>query len=101
VLASIGQRQAVVLRNHGLLSWGVTLPQAFAVLWTLQRACEVQLATQSMGAPLPVPEAIAAKCTRDALQFDPAHGAGEDVFNAMVRQVQQQVQRGQGTPFDA
>lgn len=87
VLASIGNRQAVILRNHGLLSWGQTLAQAFAVLWTLQRACEIQLATQSMGAPLPVPEAIAAKCTRDALQFDPRHGAGHDVFNALVRQV--------------
>ena len=38
VLASIGNRQAVILRNHGLLSWGQTLPQAFAILWTLQRA---------------------------------------------------------------
>jgi ribulose-5-phosphate 4-epimerase/fuculose-1-phosphate aldolase len=62
---------AVILRNHGLLSWGQTLPLAFAVLWTLQRACEIQLATQSMGAPLPVPEALPRKCTRDALQFDP------------------------------
>ena len=88
VLASIGNKQAVILRNHGLLSWGQTLPQAFAVLWTLQRACEIQLATQSMGAPLPVPEAIAAKCTRDALQFDPQHGAGQDVFNALVRQIE-------------
>ena len=88
VLASIGNKQAVILRNHGLLSWGQTLPQAFAVLWTLQRACEIQLATQSMGAPLPVPEAIAAKCTRDALQFDPKHGAGQDVFNALVRQIE-------------
>lgn len=88
VLKSIGNKQAVILRNHGLLSWGQTLPQAFAVLWTLQRACEIQLATQSMGDPLPVPEAIAAKCTRDALQFDPRHGAGQDVFNALVRQVE-------------
>ncbi|MFD1712593.1 class II aldolase/adducin family protein [Ottowia sp. GY511] len=87
VLQSIGQRSAVILRNHGLLSWGQTLPQAFAVLWTLQRACEIQLATQSMGAPLPVPEAIAAKCTRDSLQFDPKRGAGQDVFNALVRQI--------------
>ena len=87
VIASINQRQAVILRNHGLLSWGQTLPQAFAVLWTLQRACEIQLATQSMGAPLPVPEAIAAKCTRDSLQFDPKCGAGQDVFNALVRQI--------------
>ena len=87
VVASIGDKKAVILRNHGLLSWGETLPLAFAVLWTLQRACEIQLATQSMGNPLPVPEAIAAKCTRDALQFDPRRGAGEDVFNARVRQV--------------
>jgi ribulose-5-phosphate 4-epimerase/fuculose-1-phosphate aldolase len=87
VLKSIGSRQAVILRNHGLLSWGQTLPQAFAVLWTLQRACEIQLATQSMGAPLPVAEDIAIKCTRDSLQFDPRHGAGQDVFNALVRQI--------------
>ena len=40
-----------------------------------------------MGAPLPVPEDIAAKCTRDALQFDPQHGGGRDVFDALVRQI--------------
>ncbi|MCZ2104162.1 MAG: class II aldolase/adducin family protein [Comamonadaceae bacterium] len=87
VVASIAGRKAVILRNHGLLAWGETLPQAFAVLWTLQRACEIQLATQSMGAPLPVPEAIAAQCTRDSFQFDPRRGAGQDVFDALVRQL--------------
>jgi len=87
MLRSIGDKQCVILRNHGLLSWGQTLEQAFAILWTLQRACEIQMATLSMGAAIPVPEAIAAKCTRDALQFNPAHGAGRDVFDALVRQV--------------
>lgn len=90
VLASIGQRPAVILRNHGLLAWGQTLPQTFAILWTLQRACEIQMATFSMGGPqavIPVPEVIAAKCTRDSLQFDPKHGAGQDVWDALVRQL--------------
>ena len=87
VLKSIGTKPAVILRNHGLLAWGQTLPQTFAILWTLQRACEIQLATQSMGTPIAVPEDIAAKCTRDALQFNPNHGAGSDVFEALVRQV--------------
>jgi len=88
VLKSIGNKQAVILRNHGLLSWGSTLPEAFAILWTLQRACEIQMATLSMGQPLPVPEAVAAKCTRDSLQFDQKHGgAGVDVFDALTRQV--------------
>jgi ribulose-5-phosphate 4-epimerase/fuculose-1-phosphate aldolase len=89
VLQSIGQRQAVILRNHGLLSWGQTLPEAFAILWTLQRACEIQMATLSMGSPIAVPEAVAAKCTRDSLQFDADHGGGvgQDLFDALVRQV--------------
>ncbi len=88
VLKSIGNKRAVILRNHGLLSWGSTLPEAFAILWTLQRACEIQMATLSMGQPLPVPEAVAAKCTRDSLQFDQKHGgAGVDVFDALTRQI--------------
>ncbi len=87
LLASIGNKPAVILRNHGLLAWGGTLPQTFAVLWTLQRACDVQLATLSMGRAIAVSEKVAAQCTRDALQFNPNHGAGRDVFDALVRQV--------------
>jgi ribulose-5-phosphate 4-epimerase/fuculose-1-phosphate aldolase len=87
VLQSIGNKPAVILRNHGLLTWGQTLPQTFAILWTLQRACEIQLATQSMGQAITVAEHIAEKCTRDSLQFNPHHGAGQDMFDALVRQV--------------
>jgi ribulose-5-phosphate 4-epimerase/fuculose-1-phosphate aldolase len=88
VLKSIGNKQAVILRNHGLLAWGSTVPETFAILWTMQRACEIQLATFSMGPAISVPEDIAARCTRDSLQFDVNHGgAGQDVFDALVRQV--------------
>jgi ribulose-5-phosphate 4-epimerase/fuculose-1-phosphate aldolase len=75
----------LILRNHGLLTWGSTLAQAFVLLWTLQRACDVQLATLSMGRAIPISPAVAARCAQDALQFHPAHGAGQDVFDAMVR----------------
>ena len=91
LLHSIGNRPAVILRNHGLLVVGPDLPSAFNRLWTLQRACEIQLATFSMGgndAAIPVPDTVAAKCTRDSLQFSPQHGAGRDMFNALVRQVE-------------
>lgn len=87
LLKSFGDKPAVILRNHGLLAWGATLPQTFAILWTLQRACEIQLATLGMGQPIAVPPQVAAKCTRDALQFNPNHGSGQDVFDALVRQV--------------
>ncbi|WP_372659346.1 class II aldolase/adducin family protein [Hydrogenophaga sp.] len=96
LLAHIGDKPAVILRNHGLLAWGATVPQTFAILWTLQRACEIQMATFSMGgavAAIPVPEAVAARCTQDALQFNPNHGAGRDVFDAMVRLSQRAAER--------
>ncbi len=87
LLKSMGHKPALILRNHGLLVWGQTVPQAFAILWTLQRACEVQLATFSMGKAIAVDPAVAERCTRDALQFDPVHGAGQDMFAALTRQV--------------
>ena len=87
LLKSIGNKPAVILRNHGLLAWGQTLPQTFVTLWTLQRACEIQLATLSMGAAIPVAASVAEKCTRDSLQFDAKFGAGRDVFDAMRRLV--------------
>jgi ribulose-5-phosphate 4-epimerase/fuculose-1-phosphate aldolase len=87
VVRSIGRAQAVILRNHGLLSWGSTVAQAFAYLWTLQRACEIQVAGAALGPSIPIPEAIQRKASADALQFDPKHGGGRDVFDALVRQV--------------
>ena len=87
LLASIGDRQAVILRNHGLLAWGESPPRAFAILWLLQRACEIQLATLSMGRPRAIPEEVQRRCTADSLQFDPRFGAGQDVFDALTRMI--------------
>jgi ribulose-5-phosphate 4-epimerase/fuculose-1-phosphate aldolase len=87
VLRSIGDRPAVILRNHGLLSWGPTIPFAFAVLWTLQRACEIQVAGAALGATRAVPEAVRRRASADALQFDPRYGGGQDGFDALVRRL--------------
>jgi ribulose-5-phosphate 4-epimerase/fuculose-1-phosphate aldolase len=87
LLANIGDKPAVILRNHGLLSWGKTLPLAFVRLWTLQRACEIQMAQAAMGPAIAVPEAVAAKTTHDSFQFDAQFGAGQDVFDALVRRI--------------
>jgi ribulose-5-phosphate 4-epimerase/fuculose-1-phosphate aldolase len=87
VVRSIGDRPALILRNHGLLSWGATVPMAFAVLWTLQRACEIQVAGAALGPTVPVPEAVQRRASADALQFDPRYGGGQDGFDALVRQV--------------
>jgi len=87
VVRSIGRRQAVILRNHGLLAWGVDIPQALAYMWTLQRACDIQVAGAALGPSVAVPEAVQRRSSADALQFNARHGAGRDVFDALVRQV--------------
>jgi ribulose-5-phosphate 4-epimerase/fuculose-1-phosphate aldolase len=87
LLKNIAGKPVVILRNHGLLAWGTTLPLTFVRLWTLQRACEIQLAQSSLGPAIAVPEAVARKTTHDSFQFDAQFGAGQDVFDALVRQV--------------
>lgn len=88
LLASMGDRRLLILRNHGLLSWGGTVAEAFVRLWTLNRACEIQVASESMrGEDIPVPDHVADQAGRAALQFNPRHGAGQDVFDALRRLV--------------
>ncbi|MBY0334050.1 MAG: class II aldolase/adducin family protein [Acetobacteraceae bacterium] len=88
LLASMGDRRLLILRNHGLLSWGGTVAEAFVRLWTLNRACEIQMASESMrGEDIPVPDHVADQASRAALQFNPRHGAGQDVFDALRRLV--------------
>jgi ribulose-5-phosphate 4-epimerase/fuculose-1-phosphate aldolase len=88
MLKSMDGKPILVLRNHGLLAWGETLPQAFAHLWTMQRACEIQVASMGMGEELiDVPGPVLEQATRRSLQFDPKYGAGVDMFNALIRQI--------------
>jgi ribulose-5-phosphate 4-epimerase/fuculose-1-phosphate aldolase len=89
ILKSMGNKRLLILRNHGLLAHGVSLAHAFALLWTLNRACEVQVLTHSMhGKPLAIDPAITARATRDALQFSPEHGGGENVLAALIRRAE-------------
>ena len=87
ILASAGGKPVLLLRNHGPVVIGTTIAQAFAYMWVLQRSCEVQLASQGKGALRPIPVPVLEACVRDALNFDPRYGAGEDGFAALQRLV--------------
>ena len=88
MLKSMAGKPILVLRNHGLLAWGETVPQALAHLWTMQRACEIQVAAMGMGEELiEIPTPALEQATRVSFQFDPKFGAGVDMFNALVRQI--------------
>jgi ribulose-5-phosphate 4-epimerase/fuculose-1-phosphate aldolase len=85
LVASIAGKHAVILRNHGLLAWGPSVPEAFMTLWTLQRACDVQIASSAAGTLNPIRPEVFAQTVRES-------GPGEkrtcdDVFAALQRQV--------------
>lgn len=48
LVKSLGDKPILILRNHGLLVIGPHVPATLNLYWTLQRACEVQMATDSM-----------------------------------------------------
>ena len=81
-----------MLRNHSHVVMGSTLAQAFSLMWMVNRAYEVQLASISMGKVCEIPKEICMKCTADSLPLDPKYGAGEDVFTAMKRIIEKQDQ---------
>ena len=77
MLRSIGDKKVVVLRNHGLLSWGGTIQEAFLWLWTLQRACDVQISAASAGRVRRLQAPVLARAAREA-------AAGERVVYDLV-----------------
>ena len=87
IVASAGGKPVLLLRNHGPVTIGHSIAQAFGLMWLLNRACEVQLATLAMGRPRLIDTAVLQGCVRDSLQFDPRYGAGQDAFDALQRVV--------------
>ena len=87
ILKSAEGRTVLLLRNHGPVTIGHTLPQALSLMWLVTRACEIQLATQSMGEAIAIGRDVLEKCVADSLQFNPKYGAGEDSFAALQRLV--------------
>ncbi len=66
LVADLGNRNALILRNHGLLTVGPTIADAFLAMYALETACQIQLMAQSTGAelievPRPIVEGITAQ----------------------------------------
>lgn len=87
LVASLGQKDALILRNHGLLACGPTIEEAFYTLWKLNRACEVQLATVSMGVPRAIPTEVLERNAEQIKKFDPDGDGAARVYRALAREL--------------
>ncbi|NEQ23643.1 MAG: class II aldolase/adducin family protein [Microcoleus sp. SIO2G3] len=84
LVKDLGDKKVMILRNHGLLTAGRTIAEAFSLMFYLDRACEVQIAAQSAGTPLVIPPP--AVCEHSAAQQDiTAKGVGQLEWAALLR----------------
>ena len=59
LVADLGDRTSLILRNHGLLTVGETVADAFVAMYYLETSCAIQVRAQSGGGELiPVPKDI-------------------------------------------
>ena len=59
LVADLGDKSHLILRNHGLLTVGCTPAEAFLSMFLLERACKIQILAQSGGGELVrIPEGI-------------------------------------------
>ena len=86
LVASLGAKSILILRNHGLLVACPTLPEAFRTYWTLQRACEIQAATDAMaGDNLPIAQKVLDETPARTLPFRRGPRPGGLEFDALLR----------------
>ena len=96
LVKNLGDRHVMILRNHGLLVAERDIAHAFALLWTLQRACDVQCQSEAIGGyDLPLADSVRESCRNDALHFDVDGGTCRRMFEATVRRMER-VMRGPG-----
>ena len=90
---SLGTHKTLILRNHGLLTAGNTVEEAFILMFRLQRACEIQIAAQAGGGPLTIPSQEvcekSARLTNEFLEGNEGVPSGFLEFQSYVRLIDQ------------
>ena len=66
--ASLGAKSAMLLRNHGTLTVGRTVAEAYVLMDTLIKACDIQVRAQAGGGPLVLPAPAVADRTAEQLR---------------------------------
>ena len=56
--ADLGDNKYMILRNHGLLTVGCSVPDAFLAMYFLETSCQIQISAQAGGTLSPVPQKV-------------------------------------------
>ena len=89
IVKSLGPHKAMILRNHGLMVVGKTVPECFLRLYRLERACQVQLDAAAAGTLNVVSTEVADRSAADLDSYQGMQPAaeGEIEFAALMRKL--------------
>jgi ribulose-5-phosphate 4-epimerase/fuculose-1-phosphate aldolase len=88
LVRSLGDKSYLILRNHGLLVCGRTVPEAFLRMWTLERACQIQHAAQATGRPLiELPADVLERSSKMSRELNPGDPTDQKLFAALLRRI--------------
>ncbi|MEG5263018.1 class II aldolase/adducin family protein [Pseudomonas sp. JDS28PS106] len=93
LVANLGDSNILILRNHGLLTGGVSVEQAFRELHGLERACNIQIAAQAGGNDqlLHASPAAIAKVHEQTLRVREGQSDGiQRHWDALIRQLERE-----------
>ncbi len=88
LVADMGEKPALILRNHGTLTAAPTIAQAFELMYFLEKACKIQILSQSTGLELNAPPQQGIdNAIRDLRVVAGAQGADHLVWPALLRKL--------------
>ena len=87
LVADMGDKHLMLLRNHGTLSAGVSCAAAWLAIYFLERACTMQIRAQSSGARLTTPrQGVPEKVTDQSVSLF-SGSAGAFTWPALLRKL--------------
>jgi ribulose-5-phosphate 4-epimerase/fuculose-1-phosphate aldolase len=86
LVADLGDHVAMLLKNHGLLAIGATIPEAFITMYWLERACQAQVHALTTKCSLPPVETI--KTTNERYKPGQRRRIGELEWAGLLRLVE-------------
>ena len=85
--ADLGDSKYMILRNHGLLTVGCSVPDAFLAMYFLETSCQIQISAQAGGALSPVPQKVLDGVT-SAVRVQQSKGSAADLaWPALLRRL--------------
>jgi len=87
LVRDLGDRHYLILRNHGLLTCGPTVADAFLHMYILQRACEAQVRAQSGGADLVAVDSSIVEATRRNMKKATNQSGGMIAWPGILRKL--------------